>query len=83
MELCTSTGELNFEAVCDNFYLLPDDVKWRSSIGTICAFNHEFVCSTAPYSVICTGTGLIDSLCQLYSAATGSSANIPDRCDAS
>ena len=71
--------ELDFGRICENFHLLSDELKWGSSLGTVCALNHEKVCQSEPLkSLVCpTGDAPMESLCQLY---TGATAEFPNKC---
>ena len=43
---CTehAPAELIWENICEYYHILSHDVKWRSSIGTHCWLNRDFVC---------------------------------------
>ena len=53
MNLCSDNSIMpDIDAFCDNFHMLSDDVRWKSSFGTMC-LRDKNLCEKYPTDVLC------------------------------
>ena len=53
MVLCENNSVWDtLDRICENFHLLSEDVKWKSSFGTLC-MRDEKLCEKYPTEVLC------------------------------